>query len=131
MHNRTLDRVHREEPEILGGLAGYAIAVPGLTVRGVTFDVHTLLFASLALLCGYQAILFAILSETFAVAERLLPPDPLLERLFSGLTLEKGLLAAAGALCGAAFLLGGAIEQWRAVKTAASIADAIMGSGKV
>jgi len=98
------------------GLAGYGIAMPGVTLRGVTFDAHTLLFASLAMLCGYQAILFAILSETFVVAEHLLPPDPLLERLCGGLTLEKGLLAASAALLGAAFLLGGAVEQWRAVE---------------
>jgi glycosyltransferase involved in cell wall biosynthesis len=100
---------------ILLGLLGYGIAMPGVSVRGVNLDAHTLLFASMAILCGYQAILFAILSETFCVAERLLPPDPLLERLFSGLTLERGLVAAFGALLGAAFLLGGAVEQWRAV----------------
>jgi glycosyltransferase involved in cell wall biosynthesis len=100
---------------ILLGLLGYGIAMPGISVRGVNLDAHTLLFASMAILCGYQAILFAILSETFSVAERLLPPDPLLERLFSGLTLERGLVAAFGALFGAAFLLGGAVEQWHAV----------------
>ncbi len=100
---------------VLLGVLGYAIAMPGLSVRGVNFDAHTLLFASMAILCGYQAILFAVLSETFCVAERLLPPDPLLEWLCRGSTLEKGLVTALGALLVAAFLLGGAVEQWRAV----------------
>ena len=31
------------------------------------------------------------------------------------MTLERGLVAAFAALLGAAFLLGGAVEQWRAV----------------
>jgi len=100
---------------ILLGLLGYGMVLAGISVGGINLDAHTLLFASMAILCGYQAILFAILSETFSVAERLLPPDPLLERFFNGLTLERGLVAAFAALLGAAFLLGGAVEQWRAV----------------
>ena len=83
---------------ILLGLIGYGIAMPGLTVGGVTFDAHTLLFSSMAILCGYQAILFALLSKTFGVTERLLPPDPRLERLFEIVTLERGLVAALAAL---------------------------------
>ena len=48
--------------------------MPGLTLGAVTFDAHTLLFfASLAILCGYQSILFAILTKTFAINEGLLP----------------------------------------------------------
>jgi glycosyltransferase involved in cell wall biosynthesis len=34
---------------ILAGLVGYGIAMPGLTFREITFDAHTLLFASLAI----------------------------------------------------------------------------------
>jgi glycosyltransferase involved in cell wall biosynthesis len=41
---------------IVFGLAGYAIAMPGVPIGGVTFDAHTLLFASLAILCGYQSV---------------------------------------------------------------------------
>src|SRR5215471_17846820 len=43
------------------GLVGYAVALPATSFRGVTFDAHTLLFASLAILCGYQSITFAVL----------------------------------------------------------------------
>jgi len=100
---------------ILLGLIGYAIAMPGLTLGGVNFDAHTLLFSSMAILCGYQAILFALLSKTFGVTEGLLPPDPRFDRLFEVLTLERGLLAAVAALLVGAFLLIGAVEQWHAV----------------
>src|SRR5271165_5713525 len=61
---------------ILLGVIGYGLALPGVTIRGMTLDAHTLLFASLAILCGYQAILFAIFTKTFAIAEGLIPEDP-------------------------------------------------------
>jgi glycosyltransferase involved in cell wall biosynthesis len=98
---------------IIAGLAGYAIALPGMTFGQVTFDVHTLLFASLAILCGYQAILFAILAKTFAVTEGLLPEDPRLWRLFEVLNLERGLLIGAGAIVMGLVLLFLAINDWR------------------
>ncbi len=100
---------------ILAGLVGYCIGLPGLTIGSVRFDAHTLLFSSMAILCGYQAVLFALFSTTFGVTERLLPPNPHLERFFAVATLERGLLAGMVALLGGAFLLGGAVEQWRAV----------------
>jgi hypothetical protein len=56
---------------VLRGLIGYGIVMPGVTLRGVTFDAHTLLFARLAILCGYQAILFAIFTKVFAISEGL------------------------------------------------------------
>ena len=34
---------------VLVGFVGYAVAMPGLTFRGMTFDAHTLLFATLAI----------------------------------------------------------------------------------
>ena len=97
------------------GLLGYGVALPGLTLGGLTFDAHTLLFASLGLLCGYQSLLFALLAKTFAVHERLMPPDPRLRRLLQILTLERCLLAGALALLVGLGLLGGAINQWRSV----------------
>ena len=45
------------------GLLGYALALPAVTIRGATLDAHTLLFSSLALICGYQSILFARLHQ--------------------------------------------------------------------
>jgi hypothetical protein len=95
------------------GLIGYAIALPGLRIGGVHFDAHTLLFASLFLLCGYQAILFAIFAKTFAITEGLLPPDPRLDRFFERVNLERGILASGAALVVGAGLLLAAINEWR------------------
>ena len=98
---------------ILLGLLGYAIALPRLTFHGVNFDAHTLLFATLAVLCGFQAVVFAALTKLFAVTEGILPPDPRLERAFEHITLEKGLVGGALALVAGFALLLAAILIWR------------------
>jgi hypothetical protein len=95
------------------GLVGYALAMPGLTITGITFDAHTLLFSSLAILCGYQSILFAIFSKTFAITHGLMPPDPRVDRFFELVNLEKGLIAALLAMTAGVVLLAGAVNQWR------------------
>jgi glycosyltransferase involved in cell wall biosynthesis len=95
------------------GLFGYAIALPGLTMNGVTFDAHTLLFASLAILCGYQSVLFAIFTKTFAISEGLLPEDPRMNRFFEVVNLERGLIISSTALCIGLALLMTAVAQWR------------------
>jgi hypothetical protein len=100
---------------ILLGLMGFGIAMPGLMIGRVTFGAHTLLFSSMAILCGYQAILFALFSKMFGMSEGLLPPDPRWERWFDVVTLEKALIVAATALVAGALLLAGAFWQWRAV----------------
>ena len=77
------------------GLPGYALALPAVTILEVTFDAHTLLFASMFLLCGYQSLLFAVFTKTFAVNEGLMPGDEWFYRLVN---LERGLIAAAVAV---------------------------------
>ena len=96
------------------GALGYAIALPGLTLGGVTFDAHTLLFASLAIMCGYQSIIFAISAKTFAIAEGLLPEDPLTSRFFELMYLERGLTISLLALLIGLILLVAAILKWQA-----------------
>jgi glycosyltransferase involved in cell wall biosynthesis len=98
---------------ILLGMAGYVIAMPSLTLRGVTFDAHTLLFASLAILCGYQSIAFAILTKTFAIVEGLLPEDPRMNRFFEFVNLERGLIISSIILLIGVGLLVMAINRWR------------------
>jgi glycosyltransferase involved in cell wall biosynthesis len=63
-------------------------------VAGVTFDVHTLLYAAAAIIIGFQAILFAVFTKVFAISEGLLPPDKRLDGLFRYITLEGGLIIA-------------------------------------
>jgi hypothetical protein len=98
---------------ILSGLIGYAVAMPGLTIRGVHFDAHTLLFSSVAILCGYQSVIFAVFTKVFAIAEKLMPQTPKMTRLFKVFTLERGLLAgAAMLLVGLGLLLTAVLIWW-------------------
>jgi hypothetical protein len=70
--------------------------IPGPRQVGqVTLDVHTLLYAAVGILVGYQAVLFAVLSKVFAMTTGLVPWTPKLQRVFRIITLETGLLAGA------------------------------------
>ncbi len=98
---------------ILIGLAGYALALPGVTIKAITFDAHTLLFASLSILCGYQSFLFAVFTKTFAVNEGLMPADERFNRFYQFANLERGLIVAVVAMLAGVGLLVAAINQWR------------------
>ncbi len=83
------------------GALGSALAMQGAVVLGARLDVHTLLVSCLAIMMGYQSILFSLLSKTFAISVGLMPQDRRLERFYAHATLERGLLLGAGALlCG-------------------------------
>lgn len=100
---------------VFAGVAGYALAMPQLSIGRITFDVHTLLFASLAIICGYQSIAFALMTKVFAITEGLLPEDPRLNRMFRLVNLESGLCVGAVGMVAGLTLLGGAVHQWASV----------------
>lgn len=107
-------------PGLAAMLVGVTIGawlLPGpQTVNGVTFDVHTLLYACGLALIGFQAVLFALFTKVFAITAGLLPEEPGLTRAFKYITLETGLIAGA-CLCLAG--LGGtgvAVAHWRGVE---------------
>jgi len=83
-------------------------------IEGVSFDVHTLVYSALAIMLGYQSVIFAFFTKLFAITEGLLPEDPRLTRLFKYVSLESGLIA------GAAMIIGGvagsvyAVNIWKA-----------------
>jgi glycosyltransferase involved in cell wall biosynthesis len=97
------------------GSFGYGLALPGVTIHGATFDAHTLLFASLALLMGYQALLFGVFAKTFAVNEGFLPENPTYLRFYSVINLERGLAAGVAAFALGVVLLASAVAEWWAV----------------
>jgi glycosyltransferase involved in cell wall biosynthesis len=95
------------------GIAGYTVAMPGLTIGRMTFDAHTLLFASLAVICGYQSMMFAAFAKTFAVTEGVLPRDPRVERFSKAVPLERGLLLGVVAAVVGGVMLLAAVNEWR------------------
>ncbi|HEX6274006.1 MAG TPA: glycosyltransferase family 2 protein [Polyangiaceae bacterium] len=100
---------------VLLGLVGYGLALPGVSFRGATFDAHTLLFASVFVLCGYQSILFAVFAKTFAIRAGLMPEDAALMRFFKYVKLEVGLVLGMLALVSGIALLLVAVLKWQSV----------------
>jgi len=81
-------------PGALLMIAGVLVALLLLprprVIAGVAFDVHTLLYAAMAVIIGFQAIVFALFTKVFAISEGLLPEDARLDKLMNYVTLEVG-----------------------------------------
>jgi len=93
------------------GLGAWILPGPRM-IGGVRLDIHTLLYAVLAILLGFQGVAFFACTKIFAIGEGLLPEDPQLTKLFRFLTLEGGLAIGGGlVLCG---LVGSvyALSDW-------------------
>jgi glycosyltransferase involved in cell wall biosynthesis len=96
---------------MLAGLASMLWLLPGpRVVAGIGLDVNTLVFSVAAIVCGFQAVTFAIFAKVFAINARLLPPDPRIRRLTSLVNVEvgmaAGLLLLLGGVAGGAYALG-------------------------
>ena len=82
-------------------------------VGSVRLDVHTLIYAAAAVVLGYQAVIFAVFTKTFAISEGLLPEDPRLVRLYRYVTLETGLGAGIALVIAGLVLAVTAIGIWQ------------------
>jgi glycosyltransferase involved in cell wall biosynthesis len=93
---------------MLAGLASMLWLLPGPRViaDGIGLGVNTLMYSAAAIVCGFQAIVFAVLAKVFAINARLLPEDPRIRRLTSAASVEIGM--AAGMLLFVAGLAAGA-----------------------
>src|SRR5271165_237813 len=77
---------------LAGTIVGLWLLAGPRAMGNIILDVHTLLYAAMAILVGFQAIAFATFTKVFAISEGLLPEDPRLNRLFRFVTLEVGLV---------------------------------------
>ena len=92
------------------GLMGYLLAIPQVRIWGAALDVHTLLVASLAIVMGWQAVLFATLARIFAAREGMMPRSERIERV----TVEHGLaFGTAVAIIGSMFILRVIYVWWK------------------
>ena len=92
-------------------VSGWLLVGPRV-VDGITLDVHTFLYAAIAIVIGYQTVIFAIFTKVFAITERLLPEDPRLRTLFRYIKLETGIVAGALLLAGGIGLSVYALSFW-------------------
>jgi hypothetical protein len=92
---------------LMGVLLGAWLLPQPRRIGPAVLDVHTLLYAAIAVLLGFQAIAFAVFTKVFAVLEGLHPPDVVMDKTLRYVTLEVGL-----AVGGALSILGLAISAY-------------------
>jgi glycosyltransferase involved in cell wall biosynthesis len=98
------------------GLAGMAWLLPGPRRLGpIGLDIHTLFYASLAVVVGFQSMQFWLFARIYGAIEGIVPADPRLRAIIGVLTLEAGLLAAAAMLLAGVALGLCAVGFWGAV----------------
>lgn len=97
---------------LAGAMALVWLSPTARTVGGVTFDIHTMLYAAFALILGLQFVAFALFSKVFAIGSYLMPPDPRIGAIVETITLERGLIF--GGLLSATGLIGSiyAVAIW-------------------
>ncbi len=82
---------------------GFAVFVVGLTatvwllpherrVAQVNFDIHSLLYAAVAMVVGFQSMQFWVFAKIYGMREGIVPPDPWFHRVMEAATVETGLI---------------------------------------
>lgn len=79
----------------LGLLLSVALIIAPIRIANVTFDIHTLLYASALVISGFQFVVFYALTKVFAVTQNLLPKSQRYNSFFKIINLERGLLLGA------------------------------------
>lgn len=99
---------------LTGGATSCWLLLSPRIVGSVTLDVHTLLYAALAVIVGFQSVVLAVFTKVFATSVGLLPEDERLNKVFQYVNLEVGLVVGGmmllAGLAGSAY----ALSSWGA-----------------
>ena len=95
---------------IVGGVVSVVRSFSPIEVMGVTFDYHTLMYATAAIVLGYQSFLFAAFAKLMAVETGLHPPITKLWFLEERNMFER--LVVAGVVLGVAGVALGVWATW-------------------
>lgn len=77
----------------IGALAMLWLLPAPRTVAGVTFDIHTLMYAAVAVVVGFQSVLFWVFAKIYGMREGIVPWDPWFRSVLRVANLENGLIA--------------------------------------
>ena len=94
------------------GAIGFALGLAKVHIGPVEFGAHTMLVAAMAILCGFNAVLFALGVKTFAMSSGFLPADTRVDRFYSSISLERWLLMGGIAMAAGFVLVGMAVWRW-------------------
>lgn len=95
------------------GILGYLLAIPDITIRGVTLSVQTLLAASVSLCMGLQTLLLGLFVRNYAEREGLLPKHWTMPRLGKWLELERMLILGSIGMILGMVLMGTQFNKWQ------------------
>ena len=98
---------------LVGTIVGLWLLPSERALGPVRLDIHTLVYASAAVVLGYQSVIFALFTKTFAISEGLLPEDPRMTRLYRYVTLETGIVAGIVLVIAGLVLAVTAIGLWQ------------------
>lgn len=76
----------------VGFVASFLLILNPVSIEGIIFDIHTLMYSSSLVLIGFQFLVFYALTKIYAVENGLLPKSNRYDKLFKYLNLEKGLI---------------------------------------
>jgi glycosyltransferase involved in cell wall biosynthesis len=96
----------------IGAVVGAVLFRGPVTVAGVEFDLHTLIFACCFIVLGFSAFSFSLISRVYAYNSGLLPNlSPMLES-FQNMRLELGLVVGAVIAFAGVFGAGYSVHLW-------------------
>jgi hypothetical protein len=75
------------------GMAVMLWLLPGpRNLYAVTLNIHTMLYAAMAVILGLQSVTFALFLKVFAIGARLMPEDERISKFLRLFTLERGVI---------------------------------------
>jgi glycosyltransferase involved in cell wall biosynthesis len=80
---------------LLGLVAMVLLTLGPITINETTFDIHTMLYASLFMNLGLETIFFAIFSKVFSVNSGIIPKDSRYNLIIRHFGLERGIVLGA------------------------------------
>ena len=95
-----------------GMLIGAALITHPLYLGAVRLSVGTLVYCAMMIEIGFQAVLFAVLSRTYAVQEGLVPQSNRMRKVERVFSLELGILLGLGLISAGVLLLFYALNIW-------------------
>jgi glycosyltransferase involved in cell wall biosynthesis len=97
---------------LLGLFAQLSILRGPVVIRGIGFDIHTMLYAAGASILGLQLIVFALLARAIGCVKGVLPMTPAFRRQLQWFTLERGIVAGLLVACSGLALAVYSVDVW-------------------
>ncbi|HKM64170.1 MAG TPA: hypothetical protein VJY39_16940 [Acidisphaera sp.] len=95
-----------------GALFSLRLVIAPIIVGGVGFDIGTLLYASAAIVIGWQSLILWCCAKMHGLREGIVTPDPGFERALACVTLERALLASVAMFLIGLLLAVGSVADW-------------------